>query len=133
MSTFRVELIVGDLLVLCQDTPSQSTETPIALPAAMPPKLSLAEFCSAYKLSESIETVLSSHRITGPHALRFVTDSFLLQEMHLMMGELADIRCAEESWQCKLRSALKPAPFPAQMTAEGHMPQPPQSCIRCHR
>lgn len=37
-------------------------------------------------------------KVTGPHALRFVTDQHLMDLGDMEIGEIADVRDAEERW-----------------------------------
>lgn len=62
------------------------------------PRVSLGDFCANYGLSDDIKDKLSTQRITGPHALFFITDTDLRGTVGLTIGELADLRDAEEQW-----------------------------------
>ncbi|KAF9243074.1 hypothetical protein BU15DRAFT_59953 [Melanogaster broomeanus] len=77
------------------------TLTPTNNPAtrrALPPKISLEEFCLRYALSQAIHTKLTKLAITGPHALRFVSNDVLMNDGTFAVGELADVRDAEQRW-----------------------------------
>ena len=75
---------------------SQPTHQPIR--AALVPKMTLAAFCDCYELHLIIEGKLNELNITGPHALRFVSNQQLADEVGLSVGELADVRDAQERW-----------------------------------
>ncbi|KIM74431.1 hypothetical protein PILCRDRAFT_92599 [Piloderma croceum F 1598] len=76
--------------------PSQPTHQPIR--AALVPKMTLAAFCDYYELHLIIEGKLNELNITGPHALHFVSNQQLADEVRLSVGELADVRDAQERW-----------------------------------
>jgi hypothetical protein len=71
-------------------TPSRSTTRP---------KILLADFCARYDLSPTIEQKLVLIKIAGPHALRYINNTSLREEAGLELGELADVRDAQERWQ----------------------------------
>ena len=75
---------------------SQPTHRPIQ--AALVPKMTLATFCDCYELHLIIEGKLNELNITGPHALRFVSNQQLADEVGLSVGELADVRDVQERW-----------------------------------
>jgi hypothetical protein len=75
------------------DSPSVSRRT------KLPPKMSLEEFVKRYNLSNSISRGLDKIEVTGPHALRFIPDSVLSDSAMLSVGQIADIRDAQERWQ----------------------------------
>ncbi|KAG1846151.1 hypothetical protein C8R48DRAFT_677938 [Suillus tomentosus] len=64
---------------------------------ALRPKLSLLDFCNRFKLSRWLCEKLDNIDVTGPHCLRFLQNADLLGA-GLSLGELADIRDAEERW-----------------------------------
>ncbi|KIJ15654.1 hypothetical protein PAXINDRAFT_99503 [Paxillus involutus ATCC 200175] len=68
------------------------------LSAALVPKMDLRTFCDHYNLSLAILQKLDSMEITGPHGLRFVSNTDLREIGKLHIGELADVRDAEERW-----------------------------------
>ncbi|KAF9255371.1 hypothetical protein L218DRAFT_991912 [Marasmius fiardii PR-910] len=67
----------------------------------LPPKLSLPSFCSQYGLSDNLTIKLNGMRMPGPHALRHIDNQTLLSggKWSLEMGELAELRDAEERWK----------------------------------
>lgn len=69
----------------------------IPQPAALRPKLSLIDFCERFNLSLWLREKLDNIDVTGPHCLRFLQNADLLGA-GLSLGELADIRDAEERW-----------------------------------
>ncbi|KAF9231170.1 hypothetical protein BU15DRAFT_56490, partial [Melanogaster broomeanus] len=77
------------------------TPTPANNPVtrrALPPKISLEEFCLRYSLSQAIYAKLTKLAITGPHALRFISNNVLSNDGTFVVGELADVRDAEQRW-----------------------------------
>ena len=60
--------------------------------------MTLAAFCNFYELHPIIEGKLNKVNITGPHALHFVSNQQLADEVRLTVGELADVRDAQECW-----------------------------------
>lgn len=66
------------------------------------PKISLVDFCLRYDLSHDVQLKLTTIKVTGPHALRYIDDATLREEGQLELGELADIRDAQERWQMEL-------------------------------
>lgn len=62
------------------------------------PRLTLDEFCARFTLSDDIKKKLTEKKITGPHALRFISDEELQTKLGLEIGELADLRDAQEQW-----------------------------------
>lgn len=62
------------------------------------PKISLDEFCLAYEISDSIKQKLEKAKITGPHALNHLKDDVLIGMVGLDLGELGDLRHAQEGW-----------------------------------
>lgn len=61
-------------------------------------RLSIMYFCERYGLSRTIEEKLRGNDISGPHCLRFITDSELQTVHKFTVGERADLRDAEERW-----------------------------------
>ncbi|KAG6371132.1 hypothetical protein JVT61DRAFT_9895 [Boletus reticuloceps] len=78
--------------------PAPPPATVVSPQAALIPKITLQTFCDRFKLSISILTKLNAMKITGPHCLRFVTDGQLVEKGQLDIGELADVRDAQEHW-----------------------------------
>jgi hypothetical protein len=70
----------------------------LATPRALPPKITLEFFCQTYELSEDIQAKLAVLKVMGPHALHLIKDNQLSGEGKLVIGELADVRDAEERW-----------------------------------
>jgi hypothetical protein len=60
--------------------------------------MTLAVFCNTFDLSDFILQKLDVLKITGPHGLRFVSDRQLSEMGQLDIGELADVRDAQERW-----------------------------------
>jgi hypothetical protein len=58
----------------------------------------LQDFCMCFELSDTIQQKLDGMKITGPHGLRFVTDLDLRDVGKLDVGELGDVRDAQERW-----------------------------------
>ncbi|KIJ15614.1 hypothetical protein PAXINDRAFT_114833 [Paxillus involutus ATCC 200175] len=68
------------------------------LSAALVPKMDLHTFCDHFNLSLAILQKLDVMKITGPHGLRFVSNTDLREIGKLHIGELADVRDAQERW-----------------------------------
>lgn len=79
-------------------TPSLATGTTALLPR-IPRKISLEDFCMRYQLTARIRDKLNDLDITGPHALRFLTDEDLRDQGFLSIAQVADVRDAQERWQ----------------------------------
>lgn len=62
------------------------------------PRLSLADFCANFMLSDEIKEKLAAKKITGPHSLRFISDNDFIEKIGLEIGELGDVRDAEQQW-----------------------------------
>jgi hypothetical protein len=60
--------------------------------------MALGDFCDKFDLSIYILQKLDTLKITGPHALRFITNQHLVEFGGLDIGELADVRDAQERW-----------------------------------
>jgi len=71
----------------------------VAYCTKLPPKMSLEEFTKQYSLLNSIWQGLDEIEVTGPHALRFISDSVLSDSAMLFVGQIADICDAQEWWQ----------------------------------
>jgi hypothetical protein len=71
---------------------------PRIAPTTLPRKIDLDDWCQMYELSNTIQYKLRALDITGPHALRFVTDEDLRSVGNLSLGELADVRDGQERW-----------------------------------
>ncbi|KAF9255368.1 hypothetical protein L218DRAFT_1081883 [Marasmius fiardii PR-910] len=76
----------------------------------IPPKLSLSKFCKSYSLSASLQKKLEGLKIPGPHVLGRITDKTLSSELNgewkLVVGEIAELRDAEERWLASLATVL---------------------------
>jgi len=64
----------------------------------MVPKMTLFVFCERFDLSDFILQKLDVMKVTGPHGLRFISDQQLVEVGGLDVGELADVRDAQERW-----------------------------------
>jgi hypothetical protein len=71
---------------------------PRPIRAAQVPKMTLIAFCERFDISDFVLQKLDVLKITGPHGLRFVTDEQLVHAGQLDIGELADVRDAQERW-----------------------------------
>jgi hypothetical protein len=60
--------------------------------------MDLHTFCDHFNLSLAILQKLDVMKITGPHGLRFVSNTDLREIGKLHIGELADVRDAQERW-----------------------------------
>ncbi|KIJ15656.1 hypothetical protein PAXINDRAFT_133790 [Paxillus involutus ATCC 200175] len=79
--------------------PAQKSQRQLTkLSPALVPKMDLYTFCGHFNLSFTILQKLRSMKITGPHGLRFVSNTDLRESGKLDIGELADVRDAEERW-----------------------------------
>ncbi|THU93999.1 hypothetical protein K435DRAFT_860991 [Dendrothele bispora CBS 962.96] len=67
----------------------------------LPPKQTLSQWKEAHGLDQAIITILESAKITGPHALEYVTDQEL-KDLGLVIGQRADVRDAEKRWKLGL-------------------------------
>ena len=56
------------------------------------------DFCNKFDLSIYILQKLDTLKITGPHALWFITNQHLVEFGGLDIGELADVQDAQEHW-----------------------------------
>lgn len=63
------------------------------------PEMTLTDFARVYHLSYSIESKLEDLKVSGPHALLFITKDQLLHEGKLELGEVADVIRAKNKWQ----------------------------------
>jgi len=66
--------------------------------AALVPKMSLGDFCDKFNLSIFILEKLDTLKITGPHALQFISNQHLVKHGGMDIGELADVRDAQQRW-----------------------------------
>ena len=82
--------------------PAPAAAPAIAVRRPLPPKLSLADFCARFQLSDAIHDKLANIKVTGPHVLRLVNDDALRAEGNLDIGELADLRDVEERWMVEV-------------------------------
>lgn len=78
--------------------PANAPTAPTPQPPTLQPKMTLANWCIKFTLSDNIRDKLDAHDVSGPHALRFLTDRDLLTEFGLSLGQLGDIRDAHERW-----------------------------------
>jgi len=78
--------------------PQQQSNVPRPIRAALVPKMKLEDFCDRFDLSVIILQKLDTLKVTGPHALRFVSDAQLVENGGMDIGELADVRDAQERW-----------------------------------
>ncbi|KAG1854928.1 hypothetical protein DFJ58DRAFT_841227 [Suillus subalutaceus] len=65
--------------------------------ASLGPRMNLMDFCSAYELSQILQSKLSDHGFTSSHALCYVTVDDL-QKVGLLCGELAELKDAVARW-----------------------------------
>ncbi|KAG0708419.1 hypothetical protein DFH29DRAFT_479955 [Suillus ampliporus] len=65
--------------------------------ASLGPRMNLTDFCSAYELSQILQSKLSDHGFTSSHSLRYVTVDDL-QKVGLLCGELAELKDAVARW-----------------------------------
>jgi hypothetical protein len=72
------------------DTPHKRTHQP---------KIPLAIFAIRYALSDQVREKLAALGVQGPHALRFMTNIDLRGEGKLLIGEVGEVRDAEERWK----------------------------------
>ena len=56
-------------------------------------------FCYHYDISQNLRTKLISLGVQGPHGLCFLVDADLCGEGKLLLGELGELRDAEERWK----------------------------------
>jgi hypothetical protein len=66
--------------------------------AALVPKMTLDAFCEQFDFSIFVLQKLNTLKITGPHGLRFISDRQLIEQGQMEVGELADVRDAQEHW-----------------------------------
>jgi hypothetical protein len=60
--------------------------------------MALGDFCNKFDLSTYILQKLNTLKITGSHALQFITNQHLMEFGGLDVGELADVWDAQEHW-----------------------------------
>jgi hypothetical protein len=65
---------------------------------ALVPKMTLVDFCEKFNLSVFILQKLNVLHVTGPHALRFISNQQLVEVGGMDIGQLADVRDAQEHW-----------------------------------
>jgi len=111
-----VNLNFGELLHTLQGRPQEQTATqppvtpvtnsifsaePMLLSAAqqsnLGPRLSLADFCRTYSLSDELQIKLQSNRFMSSHALRFVSLDDI-KAIGLLRGEVAQLQDAVSEW-----------------------------------
>lgn len=71
-------------------------------------RISLEVFCTRYDISDSLQEKLFRMGVQGPHGLRFLKDDDLRMEGQLLLGELGELRDAEERWRDGDRNGLNP-------------------------
>lgn len=81
-----------------QSATTAKRSQPETLRAALVPKMTLTDFCETFSLSVFILQKLDVMKITGPHGLRFVSNQQLVEVGGMDIGELADVRDAQERW-----------------------------------
>jgi hypothetical protein len=84
-----------------KNTPStptavRSTQSVTASPAK-PTKMSIFDFCTAFKLSDDIHECLLPLELDGPHVLEYLETSVL--DSYLKLGQQAALRYAEAEWK----------------------------------
>ncbi|KAL0566044.1 hypothetical protein V5O48_015971 [Marasmius crinis-equi] len=62
----------------------------------LPPKMLLDDFCERYELTVDLRRKLEDMKVPGPHTLRLIRNESL--EKQLEIGEIAELRDAEERW-----------------------------------
>jgi hypothetical protein len=82
-----------------QSTPAFVQSLPCMTRAALVPKISLVDFCNKFDLSICILEKLDTLKITRPHALQFISNQHLVKHGGMDIGELADVRDAQEHWR----------------------------------
>ena len=78
--------------------PQQQLNVPHPICAALVLKMKLKDFCDRFDLSVTILQKLDTLKVASPHALRFVSDTQLVGNRGMDIGELADVRDAQEQW-----------------------------------
>lgn len=74
---------------------------PVADPLLDLKETELTDFCSDFKIPETLRLKLASADIAGPHILHLIQDADLRTEAHLSIGELATLRYAEKKWRAQ--------------------------------
>jgi hypothetical protein len=64
---------------------------------AKPAKMSISDFCTAFKLSDDIHKHLLPLELDGPHVLEYLENSVL--DNYLKLGQRAALRYAEAEWK----------------------------------
>ncbi|KAJ7584275.1 hypothetical protein C8J56DRAFT_1089833 [Mycena floridula] len=77
---------------------AHSPVTPTQPNPALVPKIDLDTFCMRFELSDEIRMKLAFLKITGPHTLRYINNNELRIDGGLELGEVRDVRDAEERW-----------------------------------
>ncbi|KAF9037903.1 hypothetical protein BDP27DRAFT_1374692 [Rhodocollybia butyracea] len=62
------------------------------------PKITLDEFCFKYSLSTDIQEKLAQVKVSGPHGLRYISESELMNVVKLDLGERGDVQDAVDRW-----------------------------------
>jgi len=78
--------------------PQQQLNVSRPIRAALVPKMRLEDFCDQFDLLVIILQKLDILKVTGPHALHFVSDAQLVENGGMDTGELADVHDAQERW-----------------------------------
>jgi hypothetical protein len=66
----------------------------------LPPKITMAVFCTQYGISDDICTKLINTKYTRPHAFAGITDKELMEDAGLRCDKVADLRDGETQWLC---------------------------------
>lgn len=78
-------------------TPSIGRSIPPPASPAKPARMSIPEFCQAFKLSDDILQHLEPIQFEGPHVLAYVENTIL--DQHLSISQRASLRFAEGEWK----------------------------------
>jgi hypothetical protein len=65
---------------------------------ALVPKMTLVDFCEKFDLFVFILQKLNVLHVTGPHALWFISNQQLVEVRGMDIGQLVDVRDAQEHW-----------------------------------
>jgi hypothetical protein len=97
-TTSNFTLNIPGLGELLRPPATEQRLPPVACPKIIP-KVALEFFCEHYELTEDIYYKLMDIKLTGPHALQFLTNDDLRGEGGLLTAEVADVRDAQERWE----------------------------------
>ncbi|KAJ7731650.1 hypothetical protein B0H16DRAFT_1696658 [Mycena metata] len=85
-------------------TPTRTAPRPsLSASPLKPTPMTIAEFCTAFKLSAEIADGLAPMELEGPHLLEFLENSLL--DKYLKIGQRITLRYAESQWQKGMVSA----------------------------